>query len=275
MDDPWDLAALDLPSYLAAVGVPAREPSLDALAELQAAHMRTFPFENLDVLLRRHPGVALTTVQDKFVRRGRGGYCFEHVTLFAAVLEKLGYDARRHLGRVGDVTRVARTHAVVFVTLDGARHLVDPGFGMSVTRPVPLVDGTEVDDGGWHYRIGRVDTDSAGATWELHRLREHGWELMHATDELPVMPVDLVMSHHYTSTFPTSPFTNSLNLAKYLPGRHVTVTGSTVTVRRPGEPTEHRPLADGELRERFTELGVTLPPAEVDEVLALLATLAI
>ncbi len=51
MDDPWDLAALDLTSYLAAVGVPAREPSLAALTELQAAHMRTFPFENLDVLL--------------------------------------------------------------------------------------------------------------------------------------------------------------------------------------------------------------------------------
>ncbi len=206
--------------------------------------------------------------------RGRGGYCFEHVTLFAAVLEKLGYDARRHLGRVGDVRTVARTHAVVFVTLDGQRYLVDPGFGMSVTRPVPLADGTEVDDGGWRYRIRRVDTDGAGALWEMHRLREHGWELMHATDELPVVPVDLVMSHHYTSTFPTSHFTNSLILARYLPGRHVTVTASTVTVRRPGEPTEHRPLADGELRDRFAELGVTLPPAEVDEVLALVPTLS-
>jgi arylamine N-acetyltransferase len=97
---------------------------------------------------------------------------------------------------------------------------------------------------------------------------------MHVTDELPVIPVDLVMSHHFTSTFPTSHFTNGLILAKYLTGRHVTVTASTVTVRQPGQPTEHRPLADGELRDRFAELGVTLPPADVDELLALLPTLA-
>ena len=273
MDELWGLSDLDLDAYLSLVGVPAREPSLAALAELQSAHVHTFPFENLDVLLRRHPGVGLPAVQDKFVGRGRGGYCFEHVTLFAAVLERLGYDASRHLGRVGDVRTVARTHAVVFVTLDGQRYLVDPGFGMSVQRPVPLVDGAEVDDNGWRYRLRRVDTGAAGATWELHRLREQGWELMHVTDELPVVPVDLVMSHHYTSTFPTSHFTTSLILAKYLPDRHVTLTASTVTVRRPGMPTEHRPLADGELRDRFVELGVTLPPAEVEEFMALLPSL--
>ncbi len=273
MDDAWGLTELDVDGYLDAVGVPAREPSLEALTELQAAHVHTFPFENFDVLLRRHPGVALSVVQEKFVGRGRGGYCFEHVTLFAAVLQRLGYDAHRHLGRVGDARTVARTHAVVFVTLDGQRYLVDPGFGMSVQRPVPLVDGTEVDDAGWRYRLTRVDTGPAGPAWELHRLREQGWELMHVTDELPVVPIDLVMSHHFTSTFPTSHFTNSLILAKYLPDRHVTVTASTVTVRRPGQPTEHRSLSEGELLDRFTELGVTLPPAEVDELLALLPTL--
>ena len=31
-------------------------------------------------------------MQEKFVGRGRGGYCFEHGALFAAALERLGYD---------------------------------------------------------------------------------------------------------------------------------------------------------------------------------------
>ena len=53
--------------------------------------MRTFTFDNIDVLLGTHPGVTLDAVQAKFVTRGRGGYCFEHGTLFAAVLERLGY----------------------------------------------------------------------------------------------------------------------------------------------------------------------------------------
>ena len=137
-EQPWDLDELDLPAYLRAVGVPSREPSLLALAELHEAHVRTFPFENLDVLLRQHPGVSLTAVQEKFVGRGRGGYCFEHGTLFSAVLERSGYDVRRHLGRVGDATLAGRTHFVVEVVLDGRRLLCDPGFGMSLLQPIPL-----------------------------------------------------------------------------------------------------------------------------------------
>ena len=67
--------------------------------------MRTFTFDNIDVLLEQHPGVGLDAVQAKFVGRGRGGYCFEHGTLFAAALERLGYIVERRLGRVGDPTR--------------------------------------------------------------------------------------------------------------------------------------------------------------------------
>src|SRR4051794_19116695 len=176
MDDAWGLAELDVDGYLRAVGVTARQPSLEALTELQAAHVHTFPFENFDVLLRRHPGVTLPVVQEKFVGRGRGGYCFEHVALFAAVLQRLGYDAQRHLGRVGDARTVARTHPVVFVTLDGQRHLVAPGLGRSAQRRVPLVEGSEVDDAGWRSRLNGVEPGPAGPAWELHRLGSQGWE---------------------------------------------------------------------------------------------------
>ena len=72
--------------------------------------MRTFTFDNIDVLLEQHPGVGLDAVQAKFVGRGRGGYCFEHATLFAAALERLGYPVERRLGRVGDPSEKARTH---------------------------------------------------------------------------------------------------------------------------------------------------------------------
>ena len=251
------------------MGVERSEPSLPALAALHEAHVRTFPFENLDVLLRQHPGVSLPAVQEKFVGRGRGGYCFEHATLFAAALERLGYDVRRHLGRVGDPTRAGRTHFVVEVVLEGQRLLCDPGFGMSLLQPIPMVDGAEVDDRGWRYRVRRVETAGAGPVWELHRLRENGWELMHTSDELPVHPVDVEMGHHFTSTAPGSHFTTGLMVARHLDGRHLTVTHETVTVRRPDQPTEHRPLRDGELRDRFAELGVTLPPEDVDRLLAL------
>lgn len=99
--DPWQVQTLDLDGYLARTGQVAEPPSRDALDRLHRAHVRTFTFDNLDVLLDQHPGVALPAVQEKFVGRGRGGYCFEHGTIFAAALERLGYAVTRRLGRVG------------------------------------------------------------------------------------------------------------------------------------------------------------------------------
>jgi len=268
----WQTDRLDLDGYLARVGVPARPPARAALDELHEAHVRTFTFDNIDVLLG-HPGVSLDAVQEKFVGRGRGGYCFEHSTVFAAVLERLGYDVRRHLGRVGDPAtgqQQGRTHMVVEVVLDGQRLLCDPGFGMSLLRPIGLADGAEDDYlPGWHYRVGRVDDG-----WVLSRLRESGWEVAHTTDELPVKPVDVVMGHHYTSTYPASHFTSSLTVAKHLDGRHVTVTHETLTIRTPGETPEHRPLRDGELEEWLTALEVPLTDDERTRLLAIAAELA-
>lgn len=263
----WQVADLDLEGYLARLGTPRRAPDRSALEELHESHVRAFTFDNVDVLLGSHAGVGLAAVQEKFVGRGRGGYCFEHSTLFAAALERLGYDVRRHLGRVGDPatgTQQARTHMTVEVVLEGDRLLCDPGFGMSLLRPVPMVDGAEDDYlPGWRHRLGRTD-DGA---WALHRLRENGWEVAHTVDELPVSPVDVVMGHHFTSTFPGSHFTRGLMVTRHLAGRHVTVTHESVTVRTPGGPTEHRPLRDGELGEWLTVLDPRLSASERDALL--------
>ncbi|MEQ4210313.1 arylamine N-acetyltransferase [Actinopolymorpha sp. B9G3] len=216
--DPWRVGHFDLDGYLARLGLPARVPTREALDELHEAHVRTFTFDNIDVLLRQHPGVHLDALQDKFVDRGRGGYCFEHSTIFAAALERLGYHVRRHLGRVGDPadgSQQGRTHMVVEVVLEGQPLLCDTGFGMSLLRPIPLVDGAEDDHLGWRYRVDRHD-----GAWAMRRWRDEGWLMMHTTDELPVLPIDPVIGHHYTSTHPSSHFTRTLVLARHLPGRH-------------------------------------------------------
>jgi N-hydroxyarylamine O-acetyltransferase len=271
-ESPWQVAGLDLDAYLARIGVPAAPPSRAALDALHEAHVRAFTFDNIDVLLDRHPGVALEAVQEKFVGRGRGGYCFEHTVLFAAALERLGYDVERRLGRVGDPDVAPRTHCVVLVRLDGAELLADPGFGMSVLRPIPLADGAEDDAGGWGYRVREVSIGS-GRGWALERWRDERWELMHTHDELPVTPVDLATGHHFTSTFPTIHFRSMLMLTKHVDDRHVSLTHRTVTVRRPDRPTEHRVLRDGELADRLDELAVPLTADEREALLVRVAEL--
>lgn len=271
--NPWRPDRLDLTAYLTRIGVPERAPSRAALDQVLDAHLRTFTFDNADVLLEQHPGVDLDAVQEKFVRRGRGGYCFEHSTLLGAALEQLGYDAVRRLARVGDPTEGVpngRTHLVVEVVLDGERLLCDPGFGNGPRRPVPLVDGREDVQEGGRFRATR---DPVGA-WRLERARPEGWELLHSTDELPVSPADVLMGHHWTSTYPGSHFRHGLMVTKLLPGRHVTVTHEALTVRVPGEPTEHRPLADGELAVQLERIGAGLTAEEISRLVARAAAFA-
>ena len=160
---------LDLDAYLTRVGVDAEPPSYDALARLQAAHARTFPFDHIDVLLEQHPGVALPAVVEKFVGRGRGGYCFEHATLFHAVVRALGYDATLRLARVGDPQAAPRTHLGVVVTLDGVRHLADPGIGVPPLAPIPLVDGAVLPGGIWDHEVRQVAEGPSGPGWQLWR----------------------------------------------------------------------------------------------------------
>jgi N-hydroxyarylamine O-acetyltransferase len=267
--DGWGSHRLDLAGYLDVIGVPEREPSRPALEELHEAHVRTFTFDNIDVLLDQHPGVGLDAVQEKFVGRGRGGYCFEHAALFAAALERLGYSVERRLGRVGSQ---ARTHAVVAVTLHDQTFLTDPGFTLSILRPVALRDGTTVQQEGWEFQI-RATRIGPVPGWQLYRMRGAGWDLLHTHDELPVHPVDFVAAHHFTSTHPGIHFRHRLMVSKHTEGGHTTLTHDAVTVRRPGRPTEHHPVVVREVPAWLDRMGVSLAPAEQARLLSRVAEL--
>ncbi len=257
----------DLQAYLERTGAAGESPSLAALTRLLRAHVTTFPFDTIDVLLEQHPGVDLATVREKFLDRGRGGYCFEHATLFHSVVEALGYDAQLLLGRVGDPETAPRTHLGVVVTLDGVRYLCDPGIGVPPTAPIALRDGARVEGGIWPHEIRRVDEGEAGPAWQLWRGRSAGWEHMHTMDELPVRRVDVEIGHHWTSTAPASHFRSSLTLARHgvAPDGtpvQVTVSADTVTERRAGSPSRQRPYDVAELPELLPGLGIRLGTAE-------------
>ena len=81
--------------------MPARAtPRWNTLRALHALHPAAIPFENFDPLLGRPVLLDLAALQDKLVRRKRGGYCFEHNTLFRAALEGLGFTVTSLASRV-------------------------------------------------------------------------------------------------------------------------------------------------------------------------------
>ena len=262
-------AGFDLDAYLARTGARVAAPSPEALADLLAAHVRTFSFDNIDVLLEQHPGVGLDAVAEKFIGRGRGGYCFEHATLFHAVLVALGYDATLRLARVGDPEAAPRTHLGVVVVLGGRRLLADPGIGVPPLGPIPLEDGAELDGGIWPHRIVRA-AEGEGTGWQLWRRRSAGWELMHTTDELPVREVDVAMGHHWTSTSPATHFRSTFMLARHdLDGAtpvQTSVTLDGVTERRAGATSRNRPLDLAELPDLAHRLGANLTDDETQRL---------
>jgi N-hydroxyarylamine O-acetyltransferase len=88
-----------------------------------------------------------------------------------------------------------------------------------------------------------------------------------------VRPIDVVHGHHYTSTFPASIFLQMLMVAGHAGDRHLTITESTLTVRRAGVPTEHRQIVVDELPDLLHELRVPLTRDELQRLSKRLAEL--
>ncbi len=239
-------------------------PTLETLAGLLRAHMSAIPFENLDVLLGRPVRLDLDGVRGKLVAARRGGYCFEHSTLFAAAIEALGFRPVRHSARVLLFFPRAlspRTHMFLTVSLPEGRFVADPGFGGPGTSlPIPLVDaGSEGpgeathwmarEDAGWVLRAAAGDT--ARDAW-VSTLEQDN-------------PVDFEMANHFTSTHPGSPFVNRIMMSIFKKDGRVTVADRCVTI------TEHGSSRSTELADRaalrallVAHFGFDLP--EVDRL---------
>ncbi|APX34049.1 hypothetical protein BH708_16560 [Brachybacterium sp. P6-10-X1] len=250
----WGIEAFDPALYLDRIGVEPGPPSLDLLERIHRAHVATFPFSNLDVLLGRHPGVDPETVARRMLHEGAGGYCFEHAQLLAGVLERLGMTVRRRLGRVHSPTNT-RTHMTVDVELEERWWMLDPGFGLSLTGPIPREDGARREE--WFGTLSMHHLESAGGIeqWELRR----GEDLQHVTDLLPVVPADVRAGHHVTSTMPgAGPFTTMLIVSRFTEDGHVTVTSAARTIRRPGQETIHEELTPAQVIDAVADLGLPL-----------------
>lgn len=261
MSDEWGVAGLDLPAYLDRIGWSGvQEPTLDVLTSLHRAHVATVPFENVDVFVGRGISVALPDVQDKLVARRRGGYCYEHTSLFAAALERFGFDVRRLLARVGDPGdgRRPRTHLVAIVTIGGTRWLADVGFGSGLLEPAPL-DGSPRRQGGWTYRV--IGTPGG---WSFEELQADGWTSSHRFAEEQVHPSDVLVSNHFSSTYPYSPFVRQLVAVRKDEQSLQALRGhSLVTSYADGRPSEERHLEDDEAVEVLTSIfGLVLTEAD-------------
>jgi len=255
--------ALDLEGYLERIRYGgATQPTFETLAGLLRSHVATVPFENLDVLLGRGIRLDLDAVQAKLVRARRGGYCFEHATLFASVLERLGFRPIRHTARVvlfSPRTESPRAHMLLTVSLSEGRFVLDPGFGaLAPDFPVLLGGDFGAHGGPPTHRM----VHDAGL-WVLQVRTEDKivdcWVTTLDQDNL----IDFEVGNHFTATHRDSPFVNRIMMRARTEGGRVTLMNRDLTVWNGNEPRLTQLADRSALRSLLvTHFGFDLPEVE-------------
>ncbi len=255
--------SLDLDAYFGRIGWDGMtRPSYDTLAGLVRAHMAAIPFENLDVLLGRGVRLDLASIQNKLVRARRGGYCFEHATLFAAVLERLGFRPVRHSARVtlaAARSTSPRGHMFLTVPVGDKWFVVDVGFGALAPQfPVPLLDAAKRRPDHATQWMARD-----GSLWVL-RAKSEGKAVDAWVSTLePDNPIDFEMANHYIATHPASPFVNRMLLCALGADGLVTVMNRDATVWHGNVPHATRLPDRTALRRLLAQrFGFDLPEIE-------------
>jgi N-hydroxyarylamine O-acetyltransferase len=253
---------IDLDAYFARVGFAgpaAHAPTLATLAGIHLAHATHIPFENLDILLGRPIRLDLESLQAKLVGAHRGGYCFEQNSLFAAVLERVGFAVTPLAARVRfGATRIApRTHMLLLVDVSGSRYLADVGFGGEcLLGPLPLAPEVQTKQ---YDRVFRLHDDAG--LWVVQLRRGEAWDDLYAFTLEPQMAVDFEVANHYTSTHPQSIFVQQPFVLRTTPEASYRLFDRKLSVRR-GEEVSSREVGDDEemLEVLARTFGLRFPP---------------
>lgn len=266
----------DLNAYLARVAFDRRpvQPGVSALRDLALAHTQTIPFENLNALLRRPVALDIASIQDKLVRGGRGGWCFEHNLLFGTVLTAMGYTVTGLSARVvwnvpAGVVR-GRSHMVLVVALPDERYIVDVGFGGSTpTAPLRLQAGIEQSTPHESFRL-----TEAGDGFLLEVRLDNTWKGLYTFDLQPQVLADYEMPNWYLCNHPESHFLLGVVAARVERDRRYALRSTELTVYSPQDTPQRRSLSSGaEIRQVLEEVFHIQVPREpeVDELFARLA----
>ena len=258
---------LDLDAYFARVGYTgSRDPTLETLRVLHAKHAAAIPFENLNPLAGWPVRLDLESLENKLVRGGRGGYCFEQNLLFSSVLRTLGYGVTDLAARVlwrsrNDDDLRPRTHMLLLVDVQGVKHLTDIKFGeQSLTGPLRFV--TDVEQTTPHEPFRLLHVEGAGPEeYKLQSLVGRVWKTLYRFDLQPQLEGDYELPNHYLCTRDQSHFRTTLAAARALPDRRYGLANNFLSTHRRDAPSERRALKSiPEVRQVLTEIfGLTLP----------------
>jgi N-hydroxyarylamine O-acetyltransferase len=248
-----------------------REPTLETLRGVVAAHSSAISYESIDVLLGRTPRLDLDSLQQKMIGGGRGGYCFEQNMLFRGALRSLGFkvtslQARVVRGLAIDAERPA-FHMILRIDLPEGQFLADVGFGnLAPTAPLALLPDVVQDTPHEPMRFIVMGDELALQC----RLGER-WEHIYRVVMLPRMDAEYEIVNWFAASHGDSPYRCNLIAARPGPNRtRITLFNARLNVRHATGEVERRLLKDqGEFQAMLAdEFGISLSKQDLAQALA-------
>ena len=212
----------------------------DTLRELQLAHLKTIPFENLDIGLGRKIKLDLSSLWDKIIINRRGGFCYELNGLFGWLLNEIGFDVT-YLNAVmyyeeEDRFGIEFDHLALLVKTkeDNRKWLVDVGFGDTFTMPLEIHHENEQKQGLRSYWVKSFKRGLM--VWQKNY--DGKMESQYVFDLIPhLFPNEYLEGCLYHQTSPDSFFMKGKIISRLTENGRVSLQGNTLVVTVNGERT--------------------------------------
>ncbi len=199
--------ATQVEQYLQRIGhTSSAKPTETTLRALQGEHLRSVPYENLDILAHKENTLAYEDLFRRIVLNHRGGYCFELNGLFGWLLRKLGFQTEEFFGRwlAGEALPVPkRRHRIILVHLKKGDYVADVGIGgPAPIAPLLFEYFREQEREGVLWRI--IPDNVLGSV--VQQKIDGAWQNYYAFDDAPQQNLDFTYAHYYYTHAPASPF---------------------------------------------------------------------
>lgn len=216
------------------------KPDIQTLHGLQSAHMRSIPFENLDIALGRPIRLDGQSLWKKIVGNQRGGFCYELNGLFARLLKQIGFEVTCLNARVYDRAGglgIEFDHLALLVQVPGRseRWLADVGFGDSFLQPLTLEETDEQIEGLRAYRLEEVQ--GGYIIWQKNY--DGMWKKQYYFDLQPhKFPEEYEAACLYHQTSPNSSFTRGSIISRATENGRVSLEDGRLIVTQNGHRME-------------------------------------
>lgn len=199
--------------YLNALDIEFEIKSLEDITKLMKAHLSTFAFSGLKVLLDEEISLNLSSIYNDIVIKKRGGYCFEHNKLFYEVLKELGFDVTPSFARIINNTETIppKTHRFTILKYKKVKYLIDLGIGFRTpSNPIKFGSSSTIS----HLDIEFKITENNDKTFSMEMMENSSFFKVTKFDFNRYYEADFEMGHFYSYKNPNAVFVNNFVISR-------------------------------------------------------------